>query len=201
MLTFKQFYSIEPLNDGGNVAVSMDGGGYDLLVPQGGYPVPVIAALGGPGYSGNSFVWKDARFIAPELANHHARIRFLFKSDLLTAQRGWYLDDVRVDYLDTLISGVQGPDLTRPRETKLSQNYPNPFNPVTRIEFDISNPGWVTLLVFDILGREVAVLVNEDLAAGRYERPFDASRLSSGVYLCRLTSGSIVQTRKLMLVR
>ena len=201
VLTFKQFYSIEPLNDGGNVAVSMDGGGYDLLVPQGGYPVPVIAALGGPGYSGNSFVWKDARFIAPELANHHARIRFLFKSDLLTAQRGWYLDDVRVDYLDTLISGVQGPDLTRPRETKLSQNYPNPFNPVTRIEFDINTPGRVTLLVFDILGREVAVLVNEDLAAGRYERPFDASRLSSGVYLCRLTSGSIVQTRKLMLVR
>ena len=85
-----------------------------------------------------------------------------------------------------ILEEEQGPDLSRPRETKLSQNYPNPFNPVTRIEFDISNAGRVSLLVFDILGREVAVLVNEDLAAGRYERPFDASGLSSGVYLCRL---------------
>jgi hypothetical protein len=83
----------------------------------------------------------------------------------------------------------------------LSQNYPNPFNPATVIGYQVPCAGNVTLAVYDLLGREVAVLVNERKAPGRYEVQFDASRLSSGVYLYRLTGGSFVQSQKMVLIR
>ncbi len=83
----------------------------------------------------------------------------------------------------------------------LAQNYPNPFNPTTNIEFRIANFGFVSLKVFDLLGREVATLVNQEMQPGSYDRVFDGSGLASGVYLYRLQAGSFVQTRKLLLLR
>ena len=88
-----------------------------------------------------------------------------------------------------------------PDKFELMQNYPNPFNPTTTIGFQIPTSGFVTLKVFDLLGREVAMLVNEELRPGSYERQFDASNLASGVYLYRLQAGSFLQTRKLLLLR
>ena len=91
----------------------------------------------------------------------------------------------------------------------LAQNYPNPVNPRTTIKFEISNSSFVTLKVFDLLGREVATLVHKEMSPGSYERVFDGSRLASGVYLYRLQArqtnggqaGSFVQTKKLLLLR
>ncbi len=92
-------------------------------------------------------------------------------------------------------------ELSLPAEFSLSQNYPNPFNPSTKIKYSIKEQGNVKLIVYDILGREVATLVNEQKPAGNYEVTFDASRLSSGVYFYRLRAGSFVSTKKMILLR
>jgi hypothetical protein len=89
-----------------------------------------------------------------------------------------------------------------PREFTLGQNFPNPFNPSTMMEFTLAEDGRTSLKVYDLLGREVRTLVEEDLKAGRVHRvEFHASDLSSGVYIVRLTSGSQRLTRKLHLIK
>jgi hypothetical protein len=77
-----------------------------------------------------------------------------------------------------------------PEGYSLMQNYPNPFNPETKIEFRISDLGFVSLKVYDILGNEIATLVNEDKPAGKYEVTFDASGLTSGIYFYTLRTGN-----------
>jgi hypothetical protein len=86
-------------------------------------------------------------------------------------------------------------------EYMLSQNYPNPFNPVTNIQFSIVNRQLTIVKVFDVLGREVATLVNEVKEPGAYTVQFNGSNLASGVYFYRLQAGNFVQTKKLLLVR
>ncbi len=91
-----------------------------------------------------------------------------------------------------------------PTQTRLFQNYPNPFNPTTNLSFVIgSRPAGsvVSLKVFDVLGREVATIVNEELKPGSYTRTFDGSRLASGVYFYRLETGSFSQARRLLLLK
>ncbi len=90
-----------------------------------------------------------------------------------------------------------------PSDFELEQNYPNPFNPVTDISFRIPSgkEGPVRLTVYDLLGREVAVIVNEELRAGEYSRSWNASGISSGVYFCRLTAPGTSLSRKLVLVQ
>ncbi len=91
-----------------------------------------------------------------------------------------------------------------PEEFQLYQNYPNPFNPTTTISFQIPNhkpQSLITLKIFDLLGREAATLVNEEMKPGSYEQVFDASGLASGVYLYRLDAGGFVQAKKLLLLR
>jgi hypothetical protein len=102
-----------------------------------------------------------------------------------------------------------------PAAFSLEQNYPNPFNPETRIGFGVSparlsgsqeagegqGSTWVRLSVFDLLGREVAVLVNEKKESGRYEVKWDGSKYSSGVYMYRLTNGESVESRKMLLTK
>ena len=84
---------------------------------------------------------------------------------------------------------------------ELDQNYPNPFNPSTRINYTVPTSSFINLKVYDILGNEVAVLVNEEKPAGNYEINFDASRLTGGVYFYQLTSNSFVDTKKMILLK
>jgi len=84
---------------------------------------------------------------------------------------------------------------------ELKQNFPNPFNPVTNIQYQIVNQGMVTLKVYDMLGREVKVLVNEIKSPGKYVVSFDATGLSSGVYFYKMTSGDFSETKKFVLVK
>ena len=88
-----------------------------------------------------------------------------------------------------------------PKTTSLSQNFPNPFNPTTNFEVRLSQSGIVTVKVFDLLGRELATLVNGNRPAGVYTITWDASKLASGVYLFRMQSGGFVSTKKMLLVR
>ena len=88
-----------------------------------------------------------------------------------------------------------------PVQFALAQNYPNPFNPSTKISFSIPEKTFTTLKIYDILGNEVATLLSEEKPAGSYEVQFDASKLSSGVYLYKLQSNSLVQTRKMILLK
>jgi hypothetical protein len=89
-------------------------------------------------------------------------------------------------------------------EYKLINNYPNPFNPSTTIKFTIASAlggGFTILKVYDILGNEVATLVDKELPAGNYEMEFDAGNLSSGIYFYQLKVGSFIQTKKMVLLR
>lgn len=83
----------------------------------------------------------------------------------------------------------------------LEQNFPNPFNPSTRINYQIANDNFVTLKVYDIIGNEVAALVNNQQPAGKYSVDFNSANLPSGVYLYRLQAGNYIQTRKMTLIK
>jgi hypothetical protein len=88
-----------------------------------------------------------------------------------------------------------------PFEYKLENNYPNPFNPSTKIKYSLKIQGSVTLKVFNLLGQQVATLVNEVQQAGPHDIVFDASRLSSGVYFYSLQSGSFRESKKMLLLK
>ena len=83
----------------------------------------------------------------------------------------------------------------------LEQNYPNPFNPVTTINYQIPKSGMVTLKVYDIIGAEVATLVNEEKTVGRYEVNFDASKFASGVYIYQLQVNDFINMKKMILLK
>ena len=109
------------------------------------------------------------------------------------------------------VTGVPGTTDGRPGKFSLEQNYPNPFNPVTHLRFTIGNfppeadapsaQRFVQLKVFDVLGREVAVLVNEMTSPGSYDVPWGAGHYSSGVYFYQLRAGTLVQTKKMLLMK
>lgn len=88
-----------------------------------------------------------------------------------------------------------------PTAFRLQQNYPNPFNAVTKIQFDIPKTGFVTLKVFDILGREIKVLLEEEKLAGSYELLFDAANLPSGVYIYEITASEFRDSKKLVVIK
>jgi predicted GH43/DUF377 family glycosyl hydrolase len=88
-----------------------------------------------------------------------------------------------------------------PAQFELSQNYPNPFNPSTKIQFMISEFGLVNLKVFDVLGNEVAILVNEELTTGEYQVEFDGNGLTSGIYFYQLKAGIYIETKKMILLK
>src|ERR1041385_2859414 len=97
--------------------------------------------------------------------------------------------------------GVEQVSNTIPEEFILNQNYPNPFNPSTVISFAIPQAGHVSLKVYDLLGREVAELVDRQMQPGTYQIQFDASALSSGLYYYRIVSGNLSKTLKMMIVK
>lgn len=103
-------------------------------------------------------------------------------------------------YKQSVITSL-GDEETIPLEYKLDQNFPNPFNPTTVIRFALSEKSSVVLKVYDVLGGEVATLVNTEMEIGRYEAKFNADNYSSGIYIYRLSAGSFVSTKKMILVK
>ena len=120
-----------------------------------------------------------------------------------------YNDELTIDSLNTDINNIEinfdiaGIDKGKiiPNTPVLYQNYPNPFNPTTNFEFRIANRGFVTLKIYDVLGREAAVLLNEEKSTGNYKITFNASGLASGVYFYQLKTAGFVSTKKFVLIK
>jgi hypothetical protein len=122
------------------------------------------------------------------------------------------IDDIRIynvaltqDQIDSLFyegtTDIEDINLTIPEVFELYQNYPNPFNPTTNIEYSIPEASFVQLKAYDILGNEVATLVNEKQSAGTYRADFNGEGLSSGLYIAQLTAANYTQTIKMVLLR
>ena len=130
-----------------------------------------------------------------------------FKSIQVLAVSGSYLfagadqSGVWRRSLSELITGINKKTEYLLFKFSLSQNYPNPFNPTTTISYQLPEKSIVTLKVYDILGREIAELVNESKEAGNYKVTFDASNLSSGIYYYQIKAGNFVQSRKMLLIK
>jgi len=118
------------------------------------------------------------------------------------------LNGIMVNLDDVFVGNLSGPPVGTPNingnvpaRYNLKQNYPNPFNPVTSIEFDLPRNEFVKLSVYNTLGQEVAVLVNNGMEAGSHTINFDASNLPSGIYIYKITAGDFTMTRKMSLVK
>jgi len=101
--------------------------------------------------------------------------------------------------INSVVVGIE--DEIQPQTFLLEQNYPNPFNPATKIKFNLASNEYTTLKVYDIIGKEIATLINNQMNEGQYEVTFDASNLPSGVYIYTLNAGSFNETRKMILMR
>ena len=104
-------------------------------------------------------------------------------------------------YMDDNLSGIANNEGGLPGGFRLYQNYPNPFNPTTTIMFDVRATGNVSLKVFDLLGREVEVIVNKYLKSGSYSVQFSGDNLPSGVYYYELRAESFSETKRMLLVK
>jgi len=136
--------------------------------------------------------WGTKVFAMPVGTN---KVRFVAKSGF---GNNLYIDRIT----SGIITGIQSNVITlTPDKFELSQNYPNPFNPVTQINFSIKNQSLVSLKVYDMLGKEVAQLVNEVKTAGIYNVNFDATNLSSGVYFYKIEAGEFSDIKRMMLIK
>jgi|GEM_PF-2226310 hypothetical protein len=163
--------------------------------------------LGKTGYAlagGNSYFLGTLKFnmIAPP--DSCAVLKFLSNSTVfdgvnqLSYSSGWTsIDPPPCPYIGISTRSNIGV----PKSYKLSQNYPNPFNPTTTIEYSIPKSGLVTLKVFDMLGRQVAVLVNNYKTVGNYRIDFNASELSSGIYFYKMETNGFVAIKKFALIK
>jgi hypothetical protein len=126
-------------------------------------------------------------------------VQIIFQAD--AANSVWsflYIDDVS---LTNQITEVEKEKSPLPMNFKLNQNYPNPFNPTTTIRFSIAEGSFVSLSIVDLLGRQVATVVSQNLPAGTFKATWDATGFPSGIYVVRLQAGSFVATKKVSLVR
>ena len=112
--------------------------------------------------------------------------------------RFFYMNNVSIYYKTT---GIKDDINSEPVSFILYQNYPNPFNSTTTIKYIIPNSGDVSLKVFDLLGNEVAILIDGYQESGSYEISFNADNLSSGIYFYQLKTGSFVETKKMLLLK
>jgi hypothetical protein len=103
-------------------------------------------------------------------------------------------------YRGQLIVGVED-ETENPNYYHLYQNFPNPFNPITIINYEIPELSFVTLKVYDVLGNKIATLVNEEKSVGSYEVEFNATALTSGVYIYKLQAGDFIETKKMVLMK
>ena len=156
-------------------------------------------------YWGNSDDWQMVEF---DLTAGLHRLTWTFKNNNIVNPAQVWLDNIFFP-ANSVVTGIE-PEEKIPLTFNLFQNYPNPFNPSTKIKYTIPatlpvkagiGGRLTTLKVYDILGKEIAVLVNEAQPSGEYEIEFDASGLSSGIYFYKLQTDSFIETKKMMLLK
>jgi hypothetical protein len=205
-LRFWTKFDIESDYDYGQVKVSTNNG-TSWIPLTGSYTQPGVSPqpVGQPVYDATVSNWVKEEISLANYLSSQIKFQFQLRTDGGVTRDGWYLDDIGV-FFYTIPTNT--PSETNPvYEFSLEQNYPNPFNPSTKIKYSIPSVSGVmqsqlvTLKIYDVLGNEVATLVNEEKPAGSYEVGFDASQLSSGIYFYKLTSGQFVESRKMILLK
>ncbi|MBI3195737.1 MAG: choice-of-anchor B family protein, partial [Ignavibacteriae bacterium] len=152
--------------------------------------------------SADSGDWFPQTVSLSQFAGDTVYLRFFLWTDGIKQNDGWYIDDISVG--STV--GVETESIYFPSDISLKQNYPNPFNPITNFRFRIAKFGLVTLKIFDVLGREMATLVNEEKPGGEYTVQWDAQGIASGMYFYQLEVNTRdgnheVQRKKLIILR
>jgi hypothetical protein len=210
-LIFWTKFNIESNWDYGQVDVSTNNG--STWIPlDGEYTQPGVGSFqpnGEPLYDGIIANWVQEKISLANYLSSQFKVRFQLKSDGGVSADGWYVDDIGI--LIYTIPTSSEDDAITVTKFNLEQNYPNPFNPSTSIKYAISNKQFVSLKVYDVLGNEIAFLVNEEKPAGIYEVEFsaiggsasggDTYNLSSGIYYYRLVAGFYVETKKMILLK
>jgi photosystem II stability/assembly factor-like uncharacterized protein len=190
----------------GNGGTGIIGGGV-YNSPPNVTPLPgsIVYAMSGNDFKGYSVSRTPGIYDINNLSQGNYRVicdRFGYRS----AEKNITLGSVNLDtvnfYLIGIgVIGIQPNGGVIPSTYKLEQNYPNPFNPVTNIKVDIPKASVVKLAVYDMLGRELEVLVNENLQAGSYKVSWNALKYSSGIYFYKVISSDFVETKKMILVK
>jgi hypothetical protein len=135
-----------------------------------------------------------------DVSNNDSNVKFSFVLGALNTGVEVWFDAVSI--IESEITSVElNQSSNLPNNFNLMQNYPNPFNPSTTIAFAIEKECFVTLKIYDILGREIKTLVQEMLPVGRYSLKYDAAGLNSGIYLYRINASDFSQSRKMILLR
>ncbi|MBI5476815.1 MAG: T9SS type A sorting domain-containing protein [Ignavibacteriales bacterium] len=190
--------------DTGNQYAYLQSNGVDVLLKGGSgllhhkYAIVDAEVLSGSAYTvTGSHNWSNSA----ETKNDENTV--IVKDDRIA---NLYLQEFAARYYEaggtnTIVLGVTETDGGIPSSFSLSQNYPNPFNPTTDFGFRISDFGFVSLKVYNLLGQEVATIVNEQMKPGSYKVTWDASQMSSGVYFYRLQSGKFTDVKKMVLAR
>lgn len=157
------------------------------------YPASPISYGAGGTFDGVPANWKTTQGYPVKY-----NLRYT-NSTLLTAAKGNPLGDLT--WYPEITVGVKAVSNSVPSKFNLEQNYPNPFNPTTNIRYSITKPGQVSLKIYNVLGQQVATLVNQEQKAGQYVVNFDASKLASGIYMYTLQSEGVSLTKKMMLLK
>ncbi len=159
-----------------------------------------VTASSQPGYSGIQ-KWVKESINLNAYVNQSVKFRFTMYTDAGEPGDGFYYDDFKVVNYINSATGITNLSNEIPAKFNLYQNYPNPFNPVTNIKFDVAKSSFVKLVVFDVLGREVETLVNNELNAGKYEANWNAVKHNSGIYFIKLTAGDFTEIKRVALVK
>ena len=145
-------------------------------------------------------IWKKIGFVQGH-GNSNSQKNYSFTdSSPLAGKIQYQLKQIDIDGKYKYSNTVEV-DIAAPANFSLAPNFPNPFNPSTKISYSLPVDGFVTLKVYDVLGREISSLVNENEKAGRYEVSFDGSRLASGVYFCKMSSGNYSNIIKMLILK
>ncbi len=206
-LEFQAQWDIEADWDYGQVLISTNNGS-SWAPLEGMYTNPGIGSFqpsGEPLYDGTQLTWVKESIDLTSYLGQQIKLRFVLKSDGYVAADGWYVDDINIIAFEFVSTGTE-PITEVVKNYSLEQNYPNPFNPSTKISWQSPVDSWQTLKIYDVLGNEVATLVDEYKPSGKYEVEFsakggDAYDLPSGVYFYTLQAGNYLNTKKMILLK
>ncbi len=175
------------------VATSRNYGGSEIVLDFAGHiDAQELAGVALP--RGSTYYWRAKSSIGTHYYGH-------FDDTADFAEVADIYNEVTLPFLFALYGSSVGVDSDLPLSSELGHNYPNPFHVTTTIPFTITEAGPVQLKVYNLLGQEVATLIDDRLPAGKHTTAWTAANMASGTYLCVLRAGSFTQTRQLMLTK
>jgi photosystem II stability/assembly factor-like uncharacterized protein len=189
---------------GGSGTIS--GGVYEAPPYTGALQTAIVYAMSGNEFKGYSISRAGGPYDVDNIPTNTSYRMICDRMGYFGAERNVALGTVNLDTINFYMTGIgvigiEPSGGTIPQSYSLGQNFPNPFNPATKISIDIPKTSMVKLSVYDMLGKEIEVLVNTELKAGRYTASWNASKYSSGIYFYRIHTSEFTDTRKMILVK